>query len=109
MEEIKEQCEEEYKKKGTFKKDHHFICRNTYMNINNASGSGKFFPMRGIRWVSVHHRHHLWYHHLQHFLVRCDMIAQCPNGEDEEGCTIPESVRHIMSLFFFIINEFLIV
>ena len=32
------------------------------------------------------------------------MIAQCPSGEDEEGCTIPESLRHIMSLFFFIIN-----
>ena len=30
------------------------------------------------------------------------MIAQCPIGEDEEGCTIPESVRHIMSLFFII-------
>ena len=31
------------------------------------------------------------------------MIAQCPSGEDEEGCTIPESVRHIMSLFFIIV------
>ena len=31
------------------------------------------------------------------------MIAQCPSGEDEEGCTIPESARHIMSLFLFII------
>ena len=46
-------CEEEYKKKGTFKRDHHFICRNTYMNISNKTGSGKFFPMRAIRWVSV--------------------------------------------------------
>ena len=34
------------------------------------------------------------------FLFRCDMIAQCPNGEDEEGCVIPDSVRQIMSLFF---------
>ena len=42
-------------------------------------------------------------------LFRCDMSAQCPSGEDEEGCTIPESARHIMSLFFIIINVFLIV
>ena len=48
-----EQCEEEYKKKGTFKKDHHFICRKLYMNISNETGSGRFFPIRGIRWVSV--------------------------------------------------------
>ena len=37
------------------------------------------------------------------------MMAQCPSGEDEEGCTIPESVRHIMSLFLIIIYAFLIV
>ena len=48
-----EQCEREYKKKVTFKKDHHFICRNTYMNISNDTGSGKFYPMRAVRWVSV--------------------------------------------------------
>ena len=48
-----EQCEAEYKKKGTFKKDHHFICRKTYMNISNDTDSGKFYPMRAIRWVSV--------------------------------------------------------
>ena len=48
-----EACEEEYKKRGTFKKDHHFICRKTYMNISNDTGSGKFFPMRAVRWVSV--------------------------------------------------------
>ena len=34
------------------------------------------------------------------------MIPQCPSGEDEEGCTIPESVRHIMSLFFLILFFF---
>merc|ERR1712012_388956 len=46
-----EQCEEQYKKKGTFKKDHHFICRKTYMNISNSTDSGKFYPMRAIWWV----------------------------------------------------------
>ena len=47
------QCEEEYKRKRTFKKDQHFICRNPYMTISNDIGSGKFYPMRAIRWVSV--------------------------------------------------------
>ena len=47
------QCEQEYKRKRTFKKDHHFICRKPYMNISNETDSGKFYPMRAVRWVSV--------------------------------------------------------
>ena len=48
-----EACEEKYKKKRTFKRDHNFICRRTYMNIIKDTGSDKFFPMRAVRWVSV--------------------------------------------------------
>ena len=48
-----EACEEEYKKKGTFKKDHHFICNKPYINISNDTDSGKFYPMRAERWVLV--------------------------------------------------------
>ena len=36
-------------------------------------------------------------------MIRCDTIAQCPNGEDEEGCVIPEWARLVMSLSFVII------
>ena len=32
-------------------------------------------------------------------MTRCDQIVQCPHGEDEEGCHIPESARLILSLF----------
>ena len=33
-------------------------------------------------------------------MVRCDTITQCPNGEDEEGCVIPDWARLVMSLSF---------
>ena len=48
-----EMCEEEYKKKRIFTRDQRVICRNPFMNITNATGSGKFFPMRGIRWFTI--------------------------------------------------------
>ena len=53
MEEMKNSVRKNTREKKTFKKDHHFICRNTYMNISNDTDSGKFYPMRAIRWVSV--------------------------------------------------------
>ena len=46
----------------------------------------------------------LWLVQKNHlFLIRCDTIVQCPSGEDEESCHIPESARQIMSLFFILI------
>ena len=36
-------------------------------------------------------------------MLRCDQIPQCPHGEDEEGCHIPESARLVMSLFLIFI------
>ena len=48
-----EQCEAQYKRKRTFKKDHHFICKSIFMKISNDTGSGKFYPKRAVRWVSV--------------------------------------------------------
>ena len=42
-------------------------------------------------------------HHHHRHLLRCDTIPQCPLGEDEEGCHIPESARLAMSLFITLI------
>lgn len=75
-----EDCETEYKNKRIFKRDHDFICTSLFLNTSNKNND-KFFPMRAIG---------------------CDTIPQCPNGEDEEGCTIPESARLIMSLIIII-------
>ena len=94
-----EKCEEEYIKKGIFKRDQRIICRSPFLRISNKKNkSGKFFTMRAIRFIIL-----ILIIIIDINMVRCDMIAQCPNGEDEEGCTIPESVRHIMSLFFIIV------
>ena len=98
-----EHCEEEYKKKRIFTRDQRVICRSPFLNISNKTSSGKFFPMRAIRWVLVIIIVIITKQHQRLFLVRCDMIAQCPSGEDEEGCYIPDSVRQIMSLFFGIV------
>ena len=47
-----EKCEQEYEKKRTFPKGYHFVCRSPYLNISNEKNeTGKFFPMRAIRWV----------------------------------------------------------
>ena len=36
------------------------------------------------------------------------MVPQCPSGEDEEGCHIPDSARLMMSLFITSITVVLI-
>ena len=93
-----EMCEGEYKMKGIFKRDQRIICRSPFLRITNKKNeSGKFFTMRAIRFIIF-----ILIIIIDINKVRCDLIAQCPNGEDEKGCTIPESVRHIMSLFFII-------
>ena len=46
-----EMCEEEYKKKRIFKRDHHYICKSPFLNIKNETD--KFFPMRAIRFISL--------------------------------------------------------
>merc|ERR1712013_270084 len=72
-----EQCEDEYLKKRVFPKDYHYICKSPFLVMRKEENwTGKFFPMRAIR---------------------CDTILQCPNGDDEEGCFIPDSVRQIMT------------
>merc|ERR1719336_800270 len=72
-----EGCKDAYKEKRTFKRDHNFKCKSLFLNVSkDKNETDKFFPMRAIR---------------------CDTIPQCPSGEDEEGCHIPESARLIMT------------
>ena len=93
-----EQCEEEYTKKGIFKRDQRIICRSPFLRISNEKNeTGKFFPMRAIRFIILILIIIIII--IDHDVFRCDMIPQCPHGEDEEGCHIPESARLVMSLF----------
>ena len=102
-----EDCEEEYKKKGIFKRDQRIICRSPFLRISNEKNeTGKFFPMRAIRFIILIL---IIIIIIDHDVFRCDMIPQCPHGEDEEGCHIPESARLVMSLFFLIIFAIFIV
>ena len=51
-----EGCEEQYKMKRIFKRDHNYICRSPFLNITTeANETGKFFPMRAIRCRHYHH------------------------------------------------------
>ena len=109
-----EACEEEYKRRGIFKRDHDFICTSLFLNTSNDKND-KFFPMRAISFItvlllaiiSINIKIIILHIILNNniiliiiiiILTRCDTTPQCPNGEDEEGCTIPESVRLIMGL-----------
>ena len=45
-----EDCEEEYKKKRIFKRDHRYICKSPFLNIiTGENKTERFFPMRAIR------------------------------------------------------------
>ena len=91
-------CEGEYRKKGIFKRDQRIICRSPFLRISNEKNeTGKFFPMRAIRFII------LIIIIIDHDVFRCDTIPQCPHGEDEEGCHIPESARLVMSLFLILV------
>ena len=114
-------CKTEYKRRGIFKRDHDFICTSLFLyTINETNQTDKFFPMRAIRCItvlllaiiSINIRIIILHIILNNniililiiiILTRCDTIPQCPNGEDEEGCTIPESVRLIMGLIIVIV------
>ena len=43
-------CEDEYLRKRTFLRDHHYVCRSPFLEIRTEENkTGKFFPMRAIR------------------------------------------------------------
>ena len=50
-----EDCEEEYKKKRIFKRDHRYICKSPFLNVTTSgeNKTNKFFPMRAIRCTSL--------------------------------------------------------
>ena len=88
----------------TFPRDYHYVCKSPFLNIANEDNkTGKFFPMRAIRCMSVIiiiiRTLVIVKFRKQNFMIRCDTINQCPHGDDEENCHIPESARIIMSLF----------
>ena len=49
-----EKCEEDYKKKGIFTREHRIICRSPFLIITSEENqTGKFFPVRAIRCNQV--------------------------------------------------------
>ena len=48
-----EDCELQYKEKGIFSREHRHICKSPFLNITRGIESGKFFPMRAIRCLSL--------------------------------------------------------
>ena len=44
-----EDCDEEYAKKGIFKRDHRHICQSPFLKVIKGNRTSKFFPVRAIR------------------------------------------------------------
>ena len=110
-----EHCEGEYLRKRIFPRDYRYVCRSLSLNISRENETGKFFPVRAIR---CHHpvttalssslRYTPVIIMVINLIIRCDQVVQCPSGEDEEGCVIPDTARHIGSLCLLILSPSLL-
>ena len=54
-----EGCEQQYLKKGIFRRDERYICKAPFLEISSEDNKkGKFFPKRAVRWAG-----HIYHHH----------------------------------------------